>query len=363
MLTAEGCLNRRQRLWEKVGASSGLPLLVLNDPIHLRYFANLYVEPFSLGADFGALLAIKPDGSATLAYDSRIAAGSIKQVHAEELISIPWYDGKTPGQGPRRSILIPRLKEWGGRIHDALNDPLGESVQLTVATMRRQKDPDEVVALKKCMLIAKAGMEWAKSNARAGMTELDVYSGIFAACTKAAGQAVILYGDFAVSPGSAKRGGPAANHMLHDGEMLILDFSVILGGYRSDYTNTLVIGGRPNSDQERLFQLCVAAMSAGERELRAGASCLAVYQAVRTSFEKASMAVNFPHHAGHGLGLGHPEAPFFVVNATETLLAGDVVTLEPGLYVDGVGGLRIEHNYLITANGFERLSHHEIALR
>ena len=71
---------------------------------------------------------------------------------------------------------------------------------------------------------------------------------------------------------------------------------------------------------------------------------------------------HFPHHAGHGLGLSHPEAPFLVRHSTETLVAGDVVTLEPGLYVDGVGGVRIEHNYLVTDAGFERLSNHVISL-
>jgi Xaa-Pro aminopeptidase len=75
------------------------------------------------------------------------------------------------------------------------------------------------------------------------------------------------------------------------------------------------------------------------------------------------VAEHFPHHAGHGLGLSHPEAPYFVRRATETLVAGDVVTLEPGLYVSGVGGIRIEHNYLVTATGYERLSDHVIALR
>ena len=65
----------------------------------------------------------------------------------------------------------------------------------------------------------------------------------------------------------------------------------------------------------------------------------------------------------HGLGLTHPEAPFIVRHATESLLAGDVVTLEPGLYIPGVGGIRIEHNYLVTPAGYERLSHHEITLR
>jgi Xaa-Pro aminopeptidase len=74
------------------------------------------------------------------------------------------------------------------------------------------------------------------------------------------------------------------------------------------------------------------------------------------------MAEYFPHHAGHGLGLEHPEAPYLVRHATETLLSGDVVTLEPGLYVPGIGGLRIENNYLVKDGGFERLSNHAISL-
>ena len=80
-------------------------------------------------------------------------------------------------------------------------------------------------------------------------------------------------------------------------------------------------------------------------------------------FVTAGLADGFPHHAGHGLGLSHPEAPFFVEGATETLIAGDMVALEPELYVDGVGGVRIEHNYRITADGFERLSNHVISLQ
>jgi Xaa-Pro aminopeptidase len=104
-------------------------------------------------------------------------------------------------------------------------------------------------------------------------------------------------------------------------------------------------------------------MRAGEQELRAGAACQTVYDAVRASFASAGMADYFPHHAGHGLGLSHPEAPFIVRHSTETLIAGDVVTLEPGLYVEDVGGIRIEHNYLVTDHGYERLSQHEIVLR
>jgi Xaa-Pro aminopeptidase len=150
---------------------------------------------------------------------------------------------------------------------------------------------------------------------------------------------------------------------LLPGDLFILDFSVVLQGYRSDITNTLAVGREPTAEQQQLHDLCVAAMAAGEKDLRAGAACKAVYDAVRGVFDKAGVADNFPHHAGHGIGLTHPEAPFFVREANETLLAGDVVTLEPGLYITGVGGLRLEHNYLITATGFERLSNHALALK
>ena len=213
------------------------------------------------------------------------------------------------------------------------------------------------------MRVTEVGHAWARQNVRPGMTELDVYCGINGACIQAARQAVIVYGDFAVSPGPERRGGPATVRILEAGDMLILDYSVVIHGYRSDFANTLVVGRAANADQQRLYDLCMQALTAGERELRAGRACRTVYDAVRDVFERAGVAEHFPHHAGHGLGLTHPEAPFFVRQATETLLAGDVVTLEPGLYVPGVGGIRIEHNYLIGEHGSERLSNHTIALR
>ena len=111
-----------------------------------------------------------------------------------------------------------------------------------------------------------------------------------------------------------------------------------------------------------LFMLLSFAVPQPAAELRAGAACQTVYDAVRAAFARTGLAESFPHHAGHGLGLTHPEAPFFVPRSDESLVPGDVVTLEPGLYIAGTGGFRIEHNYLITTNGYERLSGHEVAL-
>ena len=364
MLTAEGCRERRWRLWERLDPSPEGDHLRLADPIHLAYLANFHVDPFSLGAGFGGVLLLREDGHAKLLHDDRLPE-SVERSHVEERVEVPWYDAQTPARGPRQLALLGRVNPTlqGVRVHDRPGDPYAATLISTLADMRRQKDPDEVALLRHCVRAGEAGHRWAREHVQPGMTELDVYLGVSAACMKAAGRAVIVYGDFAVSPGPERRGGPPTDRVIEPGDMLILDFSVVIDGYRSDFTNTLVVGREPTADQRRLYDLCCAAMTAGEKELRAGRECRTVFDAVNDIFDRAGVAEHFPHHAGHGLGLTHPEAPYLVRNADETLRGADVVTLEPGLYVPGVGGIRIEHNYLVTETGYERLSNHEIVLR
>jgi Xaa-Pro dipeptidase len=363
MLTAEGCKQRRQRFWTRLDPRPQGDYLLLSDPIHLMYLANFFVDPFSLGGGFRGYLLLRDDGHTKLIHENRLPE-SVDESHVDERRIVPWYDAQSPAHGPRQLAGIEAVNPHGSglRIHDRVGDPYAETVIRTLADLRRRKDPDEITLLRRCMRATDAGHAWARANIKPGMTELDVYRGVNSACIADAGQAVIVYGDFAVSPGPERRGGPPTSRVLEPGDMFILDYSVVIGGYRSDFTNTLVVGRSPTPDQQRLCDLCLAAMAAGEKELRAGAECINVYGAMRSVFDKAGVAEHFPHHAGHGLGLTHPEAPYLVRHANESLLAGDVVTLEPGLYINGIGGIRIEHNYLITENCFERLSNHVITL-
>jgi Xaa-Pro dipeptidase len=364
MLSAEGCRARRLRLWEQLNPPPDSDYLLLSDPIHLTYLANFWVDPISLAAGFPAFLVLRKDGHAKLLHNNRVTP-SVGQTHVDERVPVMWYDGQSPGKGPRQLACLADVNptRQGLHVHDRPGDPYAATVINTLARLRRRKDPDEIEVMRRCIRATEAGHVWARANVKPGMTELDVYGGMAAACVKAAGMPAIVYGDFAVSPGPERRGGAPTDRVLQPGDMMILDFSVVLWGYRSDFTNTLVVGRDPMPDQQRLYDLCMAAMAAGERELKAGAACKTVYDAVEGVFDKAGMARHFGHHAGHGLGLTHPEAPFLVRHADETLVAGDIVTLEPGLYVSGIGGIRIEHNYLITAEGYERLSNHMIALR
>lgn len=120
--------------------------------------------------------------------------------------------------------------------------------------------------------------------------------------------------------------------------------------------------GAPTDPQVMLYDLCMAGMAAAEQTLRAGALARDVHAAAHRPYEAAGYGHAFQHHAGHGIGLAHPEPPILVPLSEDVLVAGDVVTLEPGAYVEGIGGMRFEHNYLITDTGYERLSSHDVSL-
>jgi Xaa-Pro aminopeptidase len=150
--------------------------------------------------------------------------------------------------------------------------------------------------------------------------------------------------------------------VIEPGDLLLLDFSVVVDGYRSDFTNTFAVGGGPTPRQQELFDACLGALKSAESRLKAGTIARDVDAAVKDHFRSLGLLGLFPHHTGHGIGLGHPEPPYFVPGSDEILVEGDVVTVEPGLYEEGVGGMRIERNYLIAAGGFETLSRHEIRI-
>src|SRR5258708_37412817 len=104
MLSAEGCRRRRERLWQRLDPKLEEEFLILADPIHLMYLANFWVDPFSLGAGFGGILLLGKDSQATLIHDHRLPA-SVQEAHVDERQVVNWYDGQSPGKGPRQLAL------------------------------------------------------------------------------------------------------------------------------------------------------------------------------------------------------------------------------------------------------------------
>ena len=124
-----------------------------------------------------------------------------------------------------------------------------------------------------------------------------------------------------------------------------------------------MVGDEPTPRQVELYEICMGALAAGEALLRPVVPAAQIDAAVRGHFAANGLDGHFPSHTGHGLGLGHPEPPYLVPESIETLQAHDVVALEPGLYLPGVGGMRFERNYLTTDCGHETLTRHQLALR
>jgi Xaa-Pro aminopeptidase len=377
MLTEQGCRARRERLWNQVPAD--VEWIVVTDPQHLLYFANFRASPFvfnSQGA--GAALILGRDESAILVADNVQELFS-KEAFADDKIAPVWY--RCVESAPHRGQLLvatvlDRLQKCSGRaigyeatacpaaLIDGLRTARPEvrftDIDPLVRNLRRPKDPDEVALIRRSLHAATAALVAAMSEIRPGMTEFDAYRLVERVAGEAAGHQVHVYGDFVSGPRCEQIGGPPSSRVIQAGELVLLDFSVVIDGYRGDFCNTFVCGGRATARQRELYEACFAAMQAGENQLRAGIPCRAVHTAVRKIFAERQLADHFPHHSGHGVGLGHPEPPFLVPESSETLAAGDVVTLEPGLYLPGVAGMRYERNYLITENGYELLSDHPI---
>jgi Xaa-Pro aminopeptidase len=233
----------------------------------------------------------------------------------------------------------------------------------TIRQLRRSKDPDEIMLIRRSVAAGEAAHATAMRELGPGMTEIDAFLLVQAAAFRALEQQVLVYGDFVSGPRcELERGGMPGRRVICSGDLLMLDFSVVVHGYRADFTNTFVVDGVPTARQSELYEHCMNALDAGESLLRARIEASAVDAAVRGQFQSVGMAAYFPSHTGHGLGLGHPEPPYIVPESSDTLQIGDVVALEPGLYVPGTGGMRFERNYLITESGFELLTRHRLTL-
>lgn len=385
MLTAAGCRARRDALWQAVNAqaaASGVAapeILVLARPESLTWLTGFYPSPFVFNsAGWSAGLVLAADGTATLFVDSVVAdfadpalAGTVERVF--------WYDGAvTAGYRPAvaaaaihqqlaRHGKLRLAVEYGATPAGVLLG-LGRDMEVVadldplLGRLRRVKHADEVDTLRAAIRATDAAHAAIVEQIRPGMREFDAYLLAQRTVIEVLGKQAQVYGDFVVASSGTRHGGHPTAQVIQAGDLLLLDFSVIVNGYRSDFANTLCVGGEPTTAQQAMAQACINALQKSAALLAPGASCAAVAQAVHDHFANVGMSAGFSSHVGHGLGLSHPEAPFIVPKGTESLLVGDVVTIEPSQFQAGVGGMRFEHNYLITPSGFEQLSQHRLGL-
>jgi Xaa-Pro aminopeptidase len=379
MLSAEGCALRRARFWKAL--ERPCDTVIISDPRHLVYFANYYASPFVFrSAGAMAVLVMEP-GSATLCGDN-VAQPFLEASHVDRVATAQWYDGVRSARARRECVidevigLLPQkpARQIGvesssipGRLLAHLSERCAQAeitdVEAAVSELARAKDPDEIAVLARSIRAGESAQEAALEQVSPGMTEVEVALLVQEAAGRQLGAFAEVYGDFVSGPRcETEGGGPPSLRVIERGDLFLLDLSVVVHGYRGDFTNTFAVGREPTPKQAELCEACKAALVAAEKTLGPGRMAREVDAAVRASFSLQGLAQYFTTHSGHGVGLGHPEAPFIVPESRDTLQIGDVIALEPGLYAPGIGGMRYEHNYLITADGFERLSRHRLTL-
>jgi Xaa-Pro dipeptidase len=150
---------------------------------------------------------------------------------------------------------------------------------------------------------------------------------------------------------------------LAEGDLVIVDIGASYQGYCSDITRTFVAGGKPRDRHRIVFDVVREAQAAGVRAAVAGATGAEVDRAARSVIEAAGLGESFVHRTGHGLGLEVHEPPSLHAAAGEPLPAGAVATVEPGVYLPGFGGIRIEDDVVVRAGEPEVLTQAPIDLR
>jgi len=385
MLTQAGCRERQARLWQRL--PDEISWVLIGDSRHVQYFSNFRINPFSFSADQKSLLLLTRVGPAILLADNFTKRSATVPYFVDQEVIVSWYTHRK-SVANRDDALCQALTDienvWTGETGLIEPEGISEMVASMVAedaawqfaddegeqpttlgtvirALRRSKHADEVKLLKSCMRACEAGHRRAFDVIQPGISEFEVYLEVQRAAQEVAGVPCIVYGDFrATNAMLHKAGGLPTQYRLQRGDLFILDYSVIIHGYRSDFTNTISVG--PPSDRiVAQFEACRDALHAAAAMLKAGVACRDLWCAASTVLESRGFGP-LAHHAGHGLGLEHPEPPVLVSESDDVLITGDVITLEPGCYIEGQGGMRFEHNYLITETGSEQLSQHHIGL-
>jgi Xaa-Pro aminopeptidase len=220
--------------------------------------------------------------------------------------------------------------------------------------MRRRKDPDEVAVIKRLIEVGNAGYAAAKELMVPGQDELVIYEAIHAAMVYEAGEEVTWIGnDFrCADPGGLPRKG----HKTQLGEIAIFDMGPQHWSYCADSCRSFSIGGEPSDEQLKAWRHNVEALRIVEETVKPGASARELYLTVKAHEDEYAKDAFF-HHLGHGIGLDVHEAPRLNPNFDDVFVEGDVITAEPGLYTDELrAGMRLEHNYLVTKGGVEKLT-------
>ena len=355
--------GRQQRLADRLGRRSLDAWMLVPGP-NLLYFTGLEALPSER-----VFLCVQPAGAAPFAVVPQFETGRVRGALGAEARVLGYRDETGPEPALARAFA-----PFGGRaaafgaeflgmrllertaVESAVPRARWHALDADAAALRQVKDGAELAATRAAAAIAREAMAAGLAAVRPGASEADVE----AAC-QAVLQAHRTSSPFPVmvasGPRSADPHSPTSGRLLAAGEVCWIDLGARVGGYCADITRTAVVGGEPeDAELRRALAVVAAAQAAAIAAVRPGATAGAIDAAARGAIASAGLGAYFTHRTGHGLGLSEHEPPYIVDGSAEPLQAGMVFTVEPGVYLPGRGGVRIEDDVLVGPGGAEVLT-------
>ncbi|MCC7446398.1 MAG: aminopeptidase P family protein [Anaerolineae bacterium] len=228
--------------------------------------------------------------------------------------------------------------------------------------LRLHKDQDEIEAMRRAIALSQKALDATLAQIHPGMTERQIVNILLMALSEQgsdgnAFEPIVLSG-----PGTAHPHGMTGDRPIRAGELLLFDFGGTYHGYPADITRTFGVGAL-DPELVTIYETVKAANAAGVAAAKPGVAAQEVDRAARRVITDAGYGEYFIHRTGHGLGLDIHEGPYMTGDNTLILEPGMVFTVEPGIYVPGKGGVRVEDNVVITATGADVLTTYPRELR
>ncbi len=377
-------LGRRREKVSREMADRGLDGLCLFSSTSIFYLTGFYFIP----TERPAALVLDADGTPGLFLPRLELEHAKARVMVGRIESYPEYPGE---RHPMYHLadFIRSLGLGGGRLGvdaDGYGSPYGyrgpalsevlEGAEIVkagdlVERMRAVKSPEEIELIRESARWGNLAHALLQEYAGAGKTELEISmrASLEATITmtRALGPEYEPIGGFGggafagfrgqVGPNSALPHAVTINAVLMPGDTLVTGATASVWGYGSELERTMFVG-EPSSEQRRFFELMVRMQDIAFEAIGPGRKCSEVDRAVMDFVKAEGLQEYWRHHTGHALGLGMHEAPFFDVGDDTVLEPGMVFSVEPGLYVQGLGGFRHSDTVLVTEEGVELLTYY-----
>lgn len=333
---------------DALAASIETPLLVTNLP-NIRYLTGF--------TGSNAFLLVEPGGGGTFLTDGRYgeAAGPlVESLHGVDLIVFTGQMWETMGSVlkglPALALEAPIVTwEFVMKLTSETGiDPIagGGSVE----ALRRIKDEGEVIALRAAAAAGDKAFSALRRLIAAAPNERDLGWALTDEMRRHGGDPADWDPIVAIGPGASIPHYHSGDVPI-DGGMLLMDYGCIVDGYHSDMSRTVWLGEDPDPELERVYRAVAESQQAGIDAVAPGVACGAVDEAVREVLRGYGYEDQFLHSTGHGVGLEIHEEPWVRRGSDDLLQAGNTITIEPGVYLAGIGGVRIEDMVLVTEDG------------